>query len=208
MTAGAILFAIITGLAANECCELAPWCARKLVRWSAFLRYPDPARAEARAEELAAVINDRPGNLLKLITALTFAGGAALVSTHRSIARHSETAQSEQKAGTDAGPGRIVIDHAVMENLAVLDTVYSYLDGGLNDTDSAKFRVDWDWDYYGPYLREYGLEEAVKRLLHKHCGHDAVPGELRTKVLNRITVVRQLLTASEFATPQDNDRTN
>ena len=42
----------------------------------------------------------------------------------------------------------------------------------------------------GPCLREYGLEEAVKRLVHKHCGHDVVPGDLRVKVLARIQEVR------------------
>ena len=45
-------------------------------------------------------------------------------------------------------------------------------------------------DECGPCLREYGLEEAVKRLVHKHCGHDAVPGDLRVKVLTRIQEVR------------------
>ncbi|HEY2551428.1 MAG TPA: mycothiol system anti-sigma-R factor, partial [Streptosporangiaceae bacterium] len=33
-------------------------------------------------------------------------------------------------------------------------------------------------------------EEAVKRLVHKHCGHDTVPSELRAKVLTRIQAVR------------------
>lgn len=73
----AIAIGIITGLLVNEFCELSPWSARKLARWSAFRRYADPTRAETRAEELAAVINDRPGNLFKLITAFCFAAGAA-----------------------------------------------------------------------------------------------------------------------------------
>jgi hypothetical protein len=71
-----ILLAIVGGLIANELCEFSPWCARKLVRWSAFRRYTDPGRAEMRAEELTAVIDDRPGNLFKLITAVSFAVGA------------------------------------------------------------------------------------------------------------------------------------
>jgi hypothetical protein len=73
------LLAIITGLAVNECCDVSPWAARKLVRWSAHHRYVPPAFAEVRAEELAALIDDRPGKLFKLITALGFAA-AALVN--------------------------------------------------------------------------------------------------------------------------------
>ena len=84
MIAG-ILLGIVTGLLANELCEFSPWCARKIVRWSAFLRYTDPGRAEVRAEELTAVINDRPGNLFKLITAVCFAAGAVIVSGRRAV---------------------------------------------------------------------------------------------------------------------------
>ncbi len=49
----------------------------------------------------------------------------------------------------------------------VLDRVYGYLDGELADMDCAKIRQHLD--ECGPCLREYGLEEAVKRLVHKHC---------------------------------------
>lgn len=74
----AILVSIATGLLVNELCDLSPWCARKLVHWSAFRRYPNLDRAEARAEELTALINDRPGKLFKLITALCFAARATV----------------------------------------------------------------------------------------------------------------------------------
>ena len=84
MIAG-ILIGIVAGLLANELCEFSPWCARKLVRWSAFRRYTDPDRAEMRAEELTAVINDRPGNLFKLITAVGFAAGAVIASDRRAV---------------------------------------------------------------------------------------------------------------------------
>ena len=86
MIAGIVL-GIIAGLLANELCEFSPWCARKLVRWSAFRRYVDPGRAEMRAEELTAVINARPGNLFKLITAVGFAANAVIVSSRRAVAR-------------------------------------------------------------------------------------------------------------------------
>ena len=70
----------------------------------------------------------------------------------------------------------------------VLDRVYGYLDGELDNVDCAK--IQQHLDECGPCLREYGLEEAVKRLVHKHCGHDVVPGDLRIKVLARIQEVR------------------
>jgi hypothetical protein len=73
MTFHQIFLAIGTGLVVNECCDVSPWAARKLVRWSAHRRYAPPSRAEIRAEELAAYIDDCPGKLFKLINALCFA---------------------------------------------------------------------------------------------------------------------------------------
>ena len=55
----------------------------------------------------------------------------------------------------------------------VLDRVYGYLDGELADLDCAKIRQHLD--ECGPCLREYGLEEAVKRVVQKHCGCDPAP---------------------------------
>ena len=82
MIAGIVL-GIVAGLIANELCEFSPWCARKLVRWSAFRRYTDPGRAKMRAEELTRLIDDRPGNLFKLVTAVCFAVEAVVVSRRR-----------------------------------------------------------------------------------------------------------------------------
>jgi mycothiol system anti-sigma-R factor len=78
----------------------------------------------------------------------------------------------------------------------VLARVYSYLDDEIDDSGCAKIRQHLD--ECGPCLREYGLEEAVKRLVHKHCGSDPVPSELRTKVLSRIRAVRIEIEISEF----------
>ena len=76
----------------------------------------------------------------------------------------------------------------------VLDTIYAYLDGELDATDQSKVRQHLD--ECGPCLREYGLEEAVKRLVQKHCGCDAAPAALRAKILLRIREVRATI---EFA---------
>ena len=43
-----------------------------------------------RAQELTAVINDRPGNLFKLLTAVCFAADAVIVSGRRAVARESD----------------------------------------------------------------------------------------------------------------------
>ena len=76
----------------------------------------------------------------------------------------------------------------------VLDRVYNYLDGELGDMDCAKIRLHLD--ECGPCLREYGLEEAIKRLVARRCGCDPAPAELRTKILVRI---REVQTEIEFA---------
>ncbi|HEY1627163.1 MAG TPA: mycothiol system anti-sigma-R factor [Streptosporangiaceae bacterium] len=70
----------------------------------------------------------------------------------------------------------------------VLDRVYGYLDGEIGAMDCAKIKEHLD--ECGPCLREYGLEEAVKRLVAKHCGCDPVPSALRDKVLVRIREVQ------------------
>jgi mycothiol system anti-sigma-R factor len=77
----------------------------------------------------------------------------------------------------------------------VLARVYSYLDGEMEGGGYTEIRVHLD--ECGPCLREYGLEEAVKRLVHKHCGHDTVPAELRAKVLSRIEAVRAEIELTE-----------
>src|ERR1044072_8855280 len=77
MSGWEVFLGIILGLLVNETCDMSPWLARKLVRWAAFLTYADTERAELRAEELTALINERPGKLFKLATPLTFAVVAA-----------------------------------------------------------------------------------------------------------------------------------
>jgi mycothiol system anti-sigma-R factor len=78
----------------------------------------------------------------------------------------------------------------------VLARVYDYLDGEIEESGLEQIREHLD--ECGPCLREYGLEEAVKRLVHKTCGSEKVPHELRTKVLTRIQAVRVELEVTEF----------
>jgi lipopolysaccharide/colanic/teichoic acid biosynthesis glycosyltransferase len=80
VTRGEVAFAIISGLLVNEVTDICPWLAIRLMRWAAWLRYPyAPERAATRGEELAALINDRPGKLFKLFTALGFSLHALVV---------------------------------------------------------------------------------------------------------------------------------
>ncbi len=83
MNTGQIIFAIATGLLANELFDISPWLGKRIVRWAAGRAYPDPSRAVLRAEEWCAVIDERPGKLLKLTTAAWLAVGA-IASTTRS----------------------------------------------------------------------------------------------------------------------------
>ncbi|MBA2896632.1 hypothetical protein [Nonomuraea soli] len=76
---------MILGLLVNEMSEVSPWLANKLVRWAACRQYEDPERSAIRSEELAALINARPGKLFKLITALGFTQAALRSVTRRKL---------------------------------------------------------------------------------------------------------------------------
>jgi mycothiol system anti-sigma-R factor len=70
----------------------------------------------------------------------------------------------------------------------VLAELYAYLDEELDP--SASVKIHLHLEECGPCLREYGLEEVVKQLVHKYCGYDSVPQDLRAKVMVRIQRVR------------------
>ncbi|PWV50104.1 MULTISPECIES: mycothiol system anti-sigma-R factor [Nocardiopsis] len=77
----------------------------------------------------------------------------------------------------------------------VLDKLYTYLDGELEESDCPEVRAHLDG--CSPCLDEYGLEEAVKKLVAKHCGCDPVPLDLRDKVLGRLAEARKEQLARE-----------
>lgn len=94
MTREELVWAVALGLLANEAGDWCPWIAHRLVRWSACRRYQDNhARAAIRAEELAALIDDRPGKLFKLLTALGMAGAAAITLVRDSGTRRAHVLQ-------------------------------------------------------------------------------------------------------------------
>lgn len=70
----------------------------------------------------------------------------------------------------------------------VLDQVYTYLDGELDGHGCDKIRQHLD--ECGDCLREYGLEEAIKKLVGDRCGCEPAPSGLRDKIMIRIREVR------------------
>ncbi len=70
----------------------------------------------------------------------------------------------------------------------VLDHLYEYLDREMPAGECAEFQVHLD--ECSPCLEKYGLEQAVKKLVKRCCGHDDVPSDLRSKVMGRIDLIR------------------
>ncbi|MET7396378.1 hypothetical protein ABZS66_23145 [Dactylosporangium sp. NPDC005572] len=66
------------GLVANELCDVSPWLARRIVPLAARLWTTDEDRRAINAEAWLAIIDERPGKLFKLTTALAFLGGGTV----------------------------------------------------------------------------------------------------------------------------------
>ena len=71
----------------------------------------------------------------------------------------------------------------------VLDLVYGFLDGELDDADRAK--IAQHLDECGPCLRQYGLEKAVKALVHRSCVCEHAPELLRVQIVARIATMQR-----------------
>jgi anti-sigma factor (TIGR02949 family) len=70
----------------------------------------------------------------------------------------------------------------------VLDHLYEYLDREMPEVDREKLAEHFH--ECSPCLEKYGLEQAVKKLVKRCCGHDDVPADLRSKVMGRIELIR------------------
>lgn len=68
-----------------------------------------------------------------------------------------------------------------------LQRVLLYLDGEIGPGDAAAARQHIA--ECTPCLRQYGLEEEVKRLVYRSCRHEAVPAGLRNKIMVRLEQV-------------------
>jgi hypothetical protein len=93
-----ITVAIALGLLTNELFDISSWLAKRIARRSARIRYGDTDRAATRAEELGAYIEDRPGNLLKLFTAIGFFAAALVDRLQRRVVK-SEEVQAVLESG-------------------------------------------------------------------------------------------------------------
>jgi len=69
----------------------------------------------------------------------------------------------------------------------VLALVYDFLDGEADDADRA--RIAQHLDECGPCLRQFGLEQAVKSLVHRSCQCEQAPERLRVQIVARIRQV-------------------
>jgi lipopolysaccharide/colanic/teichoic acid biosynthesis glycosyltransferase len=182
VTRGEIAFAIISGLLINEATDICPWVAVRLVRWASRLRYPSaPERAAIRAVEHARVINDRPGKLLKLFTALGFALDALVVSRRDPKPVAMTGWRAAAKRTIDVGIAAVFLTLtlpllaviAVAIRLASNGPVFSHREavtkGGrvfrlysfrTEDVDAAPLELDEDppLTRLGAFLSRYGFE--------------------------------------------------
>lgn len=69
----------------------------------------------------------------------------------------------------------------------VLDAVSAYLDGEMTDHDRAK--IAQHFDECSPCLHEAGIYQEVKVLVHRCCGGDQMPDEVRSRIVTRIREV-------------------
>jgi mycothiol system anti-sigma-R factor len=69
----------------------------------------------------------------------------------------------------------------------VLELVYNFLDGEVDDT--MRGRIVQHLDECGPCLQQFGLEQAVKALVHRSCACEPAPEYLRMQIVTRIRQV-------------------
>jgi mycothiol system anti-sigma-R factor len=70
----------------------------------------------------------------------------------------------------------------------VLSRVYDFLDGEIDDERREEIRVHLD--ECGPCLAQFGLERAVKELVHRSCACTHAPESLRVRIVTRIEQIR------------------
>jgi len=78
----------------------------------------------------------------------------------------------------------------------VIEQVYLYLDGEIDDVGRAKVREHLD--ECAPCLRQFGLEQDVKALVARCCGGDTAPDGLKERLIVRLQEVRVELASIEF----------
>lgn len=69
----------------------------------------------------------------------------------------------------------------------VLDQVYEYLDGEMNESDLVQIRRHLE--DCSPCLQQYDLDVALKALVRRCC-QETAPADLRERIMVKITEVR------------------
>ncbi len=83
-----------------------------------------------------------------------------------------------------------------MDCADVLAQVYEFLDGEISDADRA--RIVQHLDECSPCLRQFGLEQAVKALVHRSCACDMAPERLRIQIVTRIRQISITYRSTEY----------
>jgi mycothiol system anti-sigma-R factor len=78
----------------------------------------------------------------------------------------------------------------------VIEAVYSFLDGEVDDDIRHKIRTHLD--ECSPCLRQFGIEQEVKLLVARCCGSDRAPDALRLRIVTRIRQVQVELDQVEY----------
>ncbi|GIM93811.1 hypothetical protein Ato02nite_056040 [Paractinoplanes toevensis] len=114
---------VVVSLFVNELSGVAGWLAQRIIKAAAY-RIHDPSR-EHRAEEWGALLNETPGQLTKLLTAVRF--WFASFRLARSVSRH----QTETVNGPAAERRRFARYRRGVQ--ATLGTVLGFLAGVLTN---------------------------------------------------------------------------
>jgi mycothiol system anti-sigma-R factor len=78
----------------------------------------------------------------------------------------------------------------------VIEQVYLYLDGEIDETHRTEVRVHLD--DCGPCLRQYGIEQEVKALVARSGGGDSAPEALKDRLRAKLAEVRIEATTVEY----------
>ena len=65
--------------------------------------------------------------------------------------------------------------------------VYEYLDGEMGPDSCDKIREHLA--QCGPCLEEYDIDQMLKTLVHRSCGCEVAPTQLRVQIMARITTI-------------------
>ena len=75
----------------------------------------------------------------------------------------------------------------VVDCSSALLQVYEYLDGEMGPDSCDKIREHLA--QCGPCLEEYDIDQMLKTLVHRSCGCEVAPTQLRVQIMARITTI-------------------